>query len=116
MKTQQDSVDPSAEVACETELAMKATDSAELWHRQMGHINPKSLDILKKAEANGVEFDDTVSSCDICAMEKSKQLAPPPKKTIHEVNAPFQLIYADLMGPISPAALGGFSYTSKITD
>ena len=62
-----------------------------------------------------MEFDDTVSSCDICAMEKSKQLAHP-KKTIHDVNAPFQLIYADLMGPISPAALGGFRYISKITD
>ena len=54
MKTPQDSVNPSAEVACETELARRATDNTELWHRQMGHISPKSLDILKNAEGNGV--------------------------------------------------------------
>ena len=32
------------------------------------------------------------------------------------MNTPFQLLFSDLMGPITPAALGGYSYVSKITD
>ena len=29
----------------------------ELWHRRVGHINRKSLDILRKLPGNGVEYN-----------------------------------------------------------
>lgn len=51
----------------------------------MGHINPKSFDILQNAGGTGVKFDDSVSPCDTCEFGKSKQ-AVHPQKAIHDVN------------------------------
>ena len=31
-------------------------ESAGLWHRRMGHINGKRLDILRKELTNGVDY------------------------------------------------------------
>ena len=64
---------------------------------------------------NGVSFDGTVPDCDVCALGKSHQLAHP-KTADHKVKHPFQLVFADLMGPITPEALGGYKYVSKISD
>lgn len=36
-------------------LALKV-ESADLWHRRMGDINSKSLDILRKEPSNGVDY------------------------------------------------------------
>lgn len=64
------------------------------------------VDILKKAGGSNVEIDYSVPSCDI--------LFAHPKKIVHDINAPFQLIYANLMGPMSPAAhIGGFGHVGK---
>ena len=97
------------------ELAMQTTADATLWHRRLGHLNRKSLNVLKKCDNNGVSFDGTVADCDVCAVGKSQQLAHP-KTADHKVKHPFQLVFADLMGPITPEALGGYKYVSKNSD
>ena len=53
------------------ELAMQAAATATLWHRRMGHLNRKSLDLLKEVNNNGVSFDETVPNCDVCAVGKA---------------------------------------------
>ena len=50
------------------ELAMQAAATTTLWHRRMGHLNRKSLDLLKKVNNNGVSFDGTMPDCDVCAV------------------------------------------------
>lgn len=62
-----------------------------------------------------MDTDNGVSSCDICTMKRSRQTARR-KKAIHDINAPFQAMYAELMGTRPPAAPRGFRYMSKITD
>ena len=47
------------------ELAMQAVATATLWHRRMGHLNRKSLDLRKKLNNNGVSFAGTVPDCDV---------------------------------------------------
>ena len=96
------------------DLALHAEIDADQWHLRMGHINARSLE-LNKTDANGVSFSGGVSPCDVCAIGKSIQL-PHPNKSNLGITMPFQLVYTDLMGPISPAAMGGFKYVSKITD
>ena len=44
-------------------LALK-TESANLWHRRMGHINGKSLDVLRKGTGNGVDYTGALKDCD----------------------------------------------------
>ena len=62
-----------------------------------------------------MECTGTVSDCDICALSKSRQQAQP-KKSTRTTTRPMQLIYTDLMGPLTPPAKGGYRYVSKFTD
>ena len=91
------------------------TESAALWHRRIGHINTRSMDILRKEKGNGVEYTGDLPTCDVCAIGKSAQQAHP-KRASYDASRPFQFVTADLMGPLSPPALGGFRYVSKFLD
>ena len=73
------------------------------------------MELLRRKEGNGVEYTETVSDCDICALSKSRQHAHS-KKITRTTTRPMQLIYTDLMGPFTPPAKGGYRYVSKFTD
>ena len=95
-------------------LALKA-ESANLWHRRMGHINGKSLDVLRKEPANGIDYTGAVKDCDSCPLGKSMQ-QPHPKQATYGVLRPFQLTTVDTLGPFQPQPPGGFSYATKFFD
>ena len=61
-------------------LAMRA-ESADLWHRRMGHIKRKSTDVLRRMPGSGVDYNGDTQACDICAAGKSKQQAHPTQAT-----------------------------------
>ena len=91
------------------------TESAALWHRRISHINTRSMNILRKEKGDGVEYTGDLPTCEVCALGKSAQQAHP-KRASYDVSRPFQLVTTDLMGPLSPPALGGFRYVSKFSD
>ena len=62
-----------------------------------------------------MDFTGTRSECDICHINKSQQKAHP-NKTVQETTGPVELVYTDRMGPIKPAAKGGYVYVSMFTD
>ena len=93
---------------------MNAITNAQLWHRQLGHLNKRSLELMKRRDGDGVAFDGSIDHCDV---GKSHQLAHPKKAKNAEITAPFQLVSGDLMGPLRTAAREGYEYVvSKITD
>lgn len=94
-------------------MVTKLTNSVNLSHRQVGRINFKTLDMLKSAEETSVRFGDRVSPRDMRS-GKRKQLAHF-KKTFCDVSGPSHPIYADQMGPFSPAALKTYNYVGIIT-
>lgn len=57
----------------------------------------------------------TVSDYDFCAVGKISHLTHP-KTADHNAKHPFQLVFIDLMGPMTPEALGGCKCVSKITN
>ena len=81
----------------------------------MGHVNRRSLDVLRKQLGNGVEYDGDMDDCGVCAVGKSEQQAHP-KKATHDAQYPFQSVTVDLMGPISPTAISGFRMVSTFVD
>eukprot|EP00903_Cladosiphon_okamuranus_P015234 g14080.t1 len=95
-------------------LALKA-ESADLWHRRMGHINRTSLDVLRKEPDNGVDYTGDVTDCSACPLGKSTQ-QPHPKKADYGVLRPFQHVTVDTLGPFTPPALGGYKYAMKFVD
>ena len=96
-------------------IVYAATADADIWHRRLGHMNPRSMELLRRKEGNGVEYTGTVSVCDICTLSKSRQQTHP-KKSTRTTTRPMQLIYTDLMGPFTPSQKGGYRYVSKFTD
>ena len=70
-------------------LALKA-ESANPWHRRMGHMNGKSLDVLRKEPGNGVDYTGAAKDCDSCPLGKSTQ-QPRPNQATYGVLRPFQL-------------------------
>ncbi|CAM9897026.1 unnamed protein product, partial [Laminaria digitata] len=93
---------------------MQAVANANLWHRRLGHLKRMNLDLLKNLGNDGVSFDGPEPDCDVCAVGKSHQLANA-KTADHKVKLPFQLVFADLMGPLTPEALGGYKYITNIS-
>ena len=109
-------LDLGADAYGATDLAMNAVSNAQLWHRRLGHLNRRILELMKRHDGNGITFDGTIADCDVCAVENSQQLAHPKKAQHAGITRPFQLCYGHLMGPFTPEAYGGFKYVSKITD
>ena len=100
-----------------TKLAMNAVSNDQLWHRLLGHLNIRSLELMHRHDdRNGITFDGTIADCDVCAVGKGQQLAHPKKAQHAHITRPFQLCYDDLMSPFTPEAYGDFKYVSKITD
>ncbi|CAM9398855.1 unnamed protein product, partial [Ascophyllum nodosum] len=87
-----------------------------LWHRRLGHPNETVLRKIRDLVDSGVKFSGSLMSCSACKTWKSTQ-RPHIKNTSHDwVTEPLQVVTTDLMGPISPAALGNSSYLAKFTD
>ena len=59
------------------------------------------LEILNKVQGNGLSCCGDGLACDVCAIGKSARQAHP-KRAIYNAKFPFQLVFTDLMGPISP--------------
>ena len=68
-------------------LALRV-ETASLWHRRMGHINSKSLDVLRKEATNGIVYTGDVQDCSACPLGKSSQ-QPHPKHAVYGVSRPF---------------------------
>ena len=108
-------LDLSADAYGATELGMNAVSNVQLWHRWLGHLNRRSLELMQRHDNNGITFDGTIVECDVCAVGKGQQLAHPKIAQHAGITRPFQLCYGDLMGPFTPEVYGGFKYVSKST-
>ena len=98
------------------ELANNAMTNAQLWHRRLGHLNKRSLELMQRLDGNAVAFNGSIDHCHVCAVGKRHQLAHPKKVKHADITAPFQLVYGNLMGPFKPTDRGGYEYVSDITD
>ena len=98
------------------ELAMNAVANAYVWHRRLDCLNKRTLALVNQTNDNGMAFDGSIADCDVCAVGKSRHLTRPKKANHAAINAPFQLVYGDLMGPFKPTAHSGCKFVSKITD
>ena len=78
-------------------------------------MNPSNMELLRKVDGNGIDYTGAVSGGDICEVCKSTQKAHP-KNNNHKTNGPMELVYTDLLGPVTPAARGGYKYVSNLTD
>lgn len=49
-------------------LQAKIANTADNWHRRMGHINANTLEFLNKMDDQGMHFVVGLSACDVYAI------------------------------------------------
>ena len=59
------------------DIGINTVDKAQVRHRRLDYLHVQSLDILRKREDTSITFEGAVSDCDVCAVGKAQQLAPP---------------------------------------
>ncbi|MBW0488787.1 hypothetical protein O181_028502 [Austropuccinia psidii MF-1] len=79
---------------------------SDVWHNRLGH---PGISVLRSM---GLPTD--ISNCLVCQMNKSHQL--PYLNHFEEAKFPLDCLHLDLVGPISPASLSGYSYFLTIVD
>lgn len=84
--------------------------SQEVWHKRLGHLNLRSMNLMKNGLVTGMDFDNTTfSPCVACITGKQTKL-PFPKKSQSRSNELLGLIYTDICGPVETPSLNGSLY------
>ena len=108
----------TAEPSSATALATtsSATASANTWHQRLGHPNVQVLEQVSRIDGSGVVLRDSFSACGTCKINKSTQQNHPKTVNTDGITRRLQLVSTDLLGPVSPTAIGGYNYMAKFTD
>ena len=93
-----------------------AKASANIWHKRLGHSSVQVMDKLARTAGSGIHLHDSFSACNTCPINKSVKNDQPKTAIIDDITQPCQVVCTDLIGPISPPAIGGYSYMSTFTD
>ena len=80
---------------------MNAVSNTQLWHRRLGHLNRRSLELMQWHDDNIIAFDSIIADYDVCAVGKDQQLTYPKQAQQADITRPFQLCYGDLMDPFT---------------
>ena len=93
-----------------------AKASANIWHKRLGHPSVQVMDKLARTADSGINLHDFFSACNTCPINKSVRSDQPKTAISDDITQPCQVVCTDAIGPISPTAIGGYSYMSKFTD
>ena len=92
-------------------------DKAWLWHARLGHLNFGSMkNMVSKKLVHGIPpTKHTTNIYDICLIGKHSR-APFPQQANTRSEAPLDLVFGDLCGPISPPTPTGKRYIFLLID
>lgn len=88
--------------------------NAEIWHRRLGHLNRKSMSLLKKMSTGIDDNLDMRETCEDCVY--GKQERTPFKVSKKQSSDILELIHTDLCGPMEKESLGGAKYFMTFID
>lgn len=90
--------------------------SQEIWHRRLGHLNARSMYLMKKGLVTGMAYDDSkYQSCVPCVEGKQCRL-PFPKTSQSRSDELLGLVHSDLCGPMPEQSFGGAKYFLTFID
>lgn len=87
-----------------------------VWHRRLGHLNHRSMNLMKNGIVSGMKFQNTTfDPCTVCLQGKQTKL-PFPKKSMTRSNEILGLVHTDVCGPIQEASINGSLYFITFID
>lgn len=88
----------------------------EVWHKRLGHLNSRSMNLMKNGMVTGMHFDDiNYNKCVACIEGKQSRL-PFPKKSKSRSKVLLGLVHTDVCGPLQTASLSGARYFVTFID
>ena len=91
------------------------SESQEIWHRRLGHLNRVNMNLLKNGMANGVNCNDNKGQqCSACIV--GKQTRKPFKDVGKRAKELLELVHSDLAGPMPVPSWSGSRYIFSIID
>ena len=89
-------------------------EKANLWHKRLGHISDKGLQILVKDNLFGKDKVSKVDFCKHCILGKQHRVHF--KASSHKSKSVLEQVHSDLWGPERTATHGGNLYFLSIVD
>lgn len=97
---------------------LSVTETADLWHRRLGHINSEYLNKMKNGIVDGLNFqgvaDIKKQNCEVCCEGKQSRL--PFSKEGTRAKGPLEIIHSDVCGPMEIKSIGGSRYFLTFED
>lgn len=91
-------------------------ETQEVWHRRLGHLNSRSMNIMKNGMVFGINYDNSkFKSCIACIKGKLAKL-PFSKQSSSRCKEILGLIHTDLCGPMPNKSLSGARYFLTFID
>lgn len=90
--------------------------SQERWHRRLGHLNIRSLSMLKRDPARGINFQRGKFEGCIACIKRKQTRSVFPKGQAKQAIRKLDLIHTDICGPMTETSWGGARYMLTFTD
>ncbi|KAG6465891.1 hypothetical protein O3G_MSEX015473 [Manduca sexta] len=93
-----------------------AVESQEIWHRRLGHLNSKSMSLLRQGMVTGINYNLNIfNPCAECIKGKLSKL-PFPKKSYSRATQVLGLVHTDVCGPMPCVSFSGAKYFLTFID
>ena len=88
--------------------------SLVLWHKRLGHISEKGLQVLARKSLIPLAINESLSYCDHCLVRKQHTISfnSRSKKKLDKL----KLVYSNVCGPMDVETLGGNIYFVTFID
>ena len=100
------------------EQALVATETAELWHRRLGHLGYDNLaklpNMVDGIKIPASDFKAKAEMCEPCVLSKQHRQPFPTSQRV--TTQPLELVHMDVCGPMPVPSLGGSKYFATILD
>ena len=99
---------------CNNELHAIEGTSLVLWHKRLGHISEKGLQVLTRKSSIPLAKNESLSSYDHCLVGKQHRVSfsSRSKKKFEKL----KLVYSDVCGPMDVETIGGNRYFVTFID
>lgn len=96
---------------------IKNINSQLLWHKRLGHLGHKNMQMLKGL-VNGVNYsvDEVFHPCESCVKGKHVKRPFTAGPRIERMSEKLSLVHSDLCGPMDPAGIRGELYMLTFID
>lgn len=95
---------------------VSSLQSQEFWHRELGHLNDRSMSLLRKGMATGIEYNELTKRPCIACIKGNQYRLPFDKEGRTRANDFLKLVHAYISEPFLEYSWSGARYLFLLVD